>query len=80
MRNPAEGKMYQKLEIGDIVIYLPEFYDEDSRHDKLYELVEVEGDLATIRATLDPSDEKTVPMDDLELSFSMNGEDEGMPW
>lgn len=69
-----------KLSPGDIVLYCPEFYAVGSRHDQLYELVEVTGDRAFIRSTKDPQNEKNVLIKDLELSFSMNNPDEGMPW
>lgn len=72
--------MYQNLREGDIVLYCPEFYAEGSKHDQLYELVEIIGHSATIRRTNDPNVQKTVPISDLELSFSMSDPDEGMPW
>lgn len=79
MRKMAGDKMYN-IEVGDIVIYCPEFYAEGSRHDTLYELISLTEGRATIRATNNPNNVKDVAFADLELSFSMNDSDDGMPW
>ena len=69
------------LEVGDLVIYLPEFHGPGDRSKfKLYELISLSDGLATIRCGSDPTNVKTVNVDDLELSFSLNNPDEGMPW
>ena len=69
-----------KIEVGDLVIYSPEFHGPGDRDKyRLYELVELQGDIATIRDGKDPSNVKKVPVDHLELSFSMNGNNEGWP-
>lgn len=71
----------QNLEVGDLVIYLPEFHgDGDRSKYRLYELIALTEGQATIRACTDPTLIKDVLYVDLEFSFSMNNPDEGMPW
>jgi hypothetical protein len=69
------------LEVGDLVIYLPEFHGVGDRSKfRLYELISLSEGLATIRACTDPNNVKNVSINDLELSFSLNNPDEGFSW
>lgn len=72
---------YQNIFVGDLVILIPEFFAEEGRvNEKLYEVVEIIGSQALIRDGKDSKVERWVNMDDLELSFSLSGNDEGDPW
>ena len=72
---------YQNIHVGDLVILLPEFFAEEGRvNEKLYEVLEIVGGRALIRDGRDTNNERWVNMSDLELSFSLSGNDEGQPW
>lgn len=70
----------QYINVGDLVILLPEFFAVEGKvNEKLYEVIEIQGDRVLLRDGRDSNVERWANMNDLELSFSLsdNG-DEGM--